>query len=254
MKYALPLTLPLLLALSACNKSAEAPATDNNATAAPSAQTETTENTAAVADAPATPDVAAETNVKPSLSEGVDYVVIANGQPLQPLDGKVEVVEVFAYWCGHCAALEPLLKAWKAKLPADVRFTAVPLSGGGAADLWARIYYAAETTHQLDKVQGAIFDALHSNRRLTPNASQEQILEYLGKQGVDTQALSAAMSSFSMASRLSQGLQFANRSGVEGTPTLIVNGKYRVLGRTHEDQLQVVNTLIAQERAATAAQ
>lgn len=113
---------------------------------------------------------------------------------------------------------------------------------------------AAETTHQLDKVQATVFDAMHNSRSLTPNASQEQILDYLGKKGVDTQAMSAAMSSFSMSSRLSQGLQFANRSGVEGTPTLIVNGKYRVLGRTHEDQLQVVNTLIAQERAATAAQ
>ncbi|PJK11407.1 thiol:disulfide interchange protein [Lysobacteraceae bacterium NML120232] len=250
MKYALPLTLPLALALAACNKPAEAPAAD---TAAPptSAQAEASDNSATAPEA--TPSVAAETGVKQSLTEGVDYLVIANGQPLQPLDGKVEVVEVFAYWCGHCAAMEPLLHAWQAKLPADVRFTQVPLSGGGQADVWARIYYAAETTHQLDKVQATVFDAMHNSRSLTPNASQEQILDYLGKKGVDTQAMSAAMSSFSMSSRLSQGLQFANRSGVEGTPTLIVNGKYRVLGRTHEDQLQVVNTLIAQERNAAAA-
>ncbi|MDO4708369.1 MAG: thiol:disulfide interchange protein DsbA/DsbL [Pseudomonadota bacterium] len=255
MKHVLPLTLPLVLALAACNKPAEAPAADTPAatsTAAPAPTENGDSNTAA--EATASPSVTAETGLKPNLVEGVDYALIANGQPLQPLDGKVEVVEVFAYWCGHCAALEPLLQAWKAKLPADVRFTPVALAGGGAADVWARIYYAAETTQQLGKVHGTVFDALHSNRRLTPNASQEQILDYLGKQGVDTQALSSAMSSFAMGSRLSQGLQFANRSGVEGTPTLIVNGKYRVLGRSHEDQLQVVNTLIAQERKAAAAQ
>lgn len=256
MKHVLPLTLPLVLALAACNKTSEAPAPAATpaASAAAPAQTESTDNHSAAAEAAATPSVAAETNLKPNLVEGVDYVLIPNGQPLQPLDGKVEVVEVFAYWCGHCAALEPLLQAWKAKLPADVRFTPVALAGGGAADVWARIYYAAETTQQLGKVHGTVFDALHGSRRLNPNASQEQILDYLGKQGVDTQALSAAMSSFAMGSRLSQGLQFANRSGVEGTPTLIVNGKYRVLGRSHEDQLQVVNTLIAQERKAAAAQ
>ncbi|PJK15369.1 hypothetical protein CO613_01355 [Lysobacteraceae bacterium NML07-0707] len=255
MKHVLPLTLPLVLALAACNKTSEAPAAAAApaASAAAPAQTESPDNHSAAAEA-AAPSVAAETNLKPNLVEGVDYVLIPNGQPLQPLDGKVEVAEVFAYWCGHCAALEPLLQAWKAKLPADVRFSAVPLAGGAAADVWARIYYAAETTQQLGKVHGAVFDALHGSRRLTPNASQEQILDYLGKQGVDTQALSSAMSSFAMGSRLSQGLQFANRSGVEGTPTLIVNGKYRVLGRSHEDQLQVVNTLIAQERKAAAAQ
>ena len=57
------------------------------------------------------------------------------------------------------------------------------------------------------------------------------------------------MNSFAMTARLAQALQFAQRSGIEGTPTLVVNGKYRVLGKTHDEQLQIVNGLIAQERA-----
>lgn len=246
MKRPLPLlALVPCLMLAACSKPA-----DEAAPATPAPATSDQPAAATPADAATTPAATAETGVKTNLVPDVDYVVIPNGQPLQPLDGKVaEVVEVFAYWCGHCAAFEPSVNAWKAKLPADVRFTAVPLSGG-ANDTMARVYYGAETTGMLDKVHDTMFNAIHVERALPPNAGNEEILAYLGKKGVDSKALGDAMNSFAMTARLAQGLQFAQRSGVEGTPTLVVNGKYRVLGKTHDDQLQIVNGLIAQERAA----
>ena len=43
---------------------------------------------------------------------------------------------------------------------------------------------------------------------------------------------------------------FAQRAGVEGTPTLIVNGKYKVTGTSFEDMLRIASGLIAKERAA----
>ena len=52
---------------------------------------------------------------------GVDYVEIEGGAPYRATPGTIEVAEVFAYWCGHCANFAPRLEAWKAKLPADVR-------------------------------------------------------------------------------------------------------------------------------------
>lgn len=246
MKRHLPLLVPFLL-LAACNKPADAPAAD---TPTPAADAATGEAPAADTAAPA-PAETAETGVKSNLVENVDYALIPNGQPLQPLDGKVEVVEVFAYWCGHCFAFEPSIEAWKAKQPADVRFTPIPLSGG-ANDNMARVFYAAESTGMLDKVHGTMFKAIHQDRALPPNAGPEEITAYLSKQGVDGKALGDAMNSFAMTARLASGFQFAQRSGVEGTPTLIVNGKYRVLGKDHNDQLRITNALIAQERAAGA--
>ena len=244
MKRILPLIL-LPLALAACKKADEAaaPATVDTPAAT------TTPATGSEADASGMPTAPAEMKAKANLVEGKDYVAIQNGQPLQPLDGKVEVVEVFAYWCGHCFAFEPSVNAWKAKQPGDVRFTAVPLSGG-ANDTMARVYYAAETTGMLDKVHDRMFTAIHTERTLPPNAGTEEILAYLGKKGVDTKTLGEAMNSFAMTARLAQGMQFAQRSGVEGTPTLVVNGKYRILGANHDEQLQIANALIAQERTA----
>ena len=250
MKRHLPLLVPFLL-LAACNKTAEAPVVAAPADEVAAENAAVAETPAADTSAATTPEVAAETNAKSNLVENVDYVVIPNGQPLQPLDGKVEVVEVFAYWCGHCFSFEPSIEAWKKKLPADVRFTPVPLSGG-PNDTMARVYYAAETTGQIDKVHNTMFNAIHVERALPPNASAEEIQAYLGKKGVDSKTFAQAMNSFAMSARLGQGFQFAQRSGVEGTPTLIVNGKYRILGKSHDEQLQIANGLIAQERAAGA--
>lgn len=248
MKRHLPLLVPFLL-LAACNKPAETPA---DASAMPATDAGAADSATASDAANATPPAeTAEMGVKPNLVEGVDYVLIPNGQPLQPLDGKVEVVEVFAYWCGHCFAFEPSIEAWKAKQPADVRFTPIPLSGG-ANDNMARVFYAAESTGMLDKVHNTMFTSIHQDRTLQPNASSEEIAAFLSKKGVDGKTLGDAMKSFAMTARLAQGMQFAQRSGVEGTPTLIVNGKYRVLGKTHTEQLQITNGLIAQERAAGA--
>src|SRR5690606_33098603 len=53
--------------------------------------------------------------------EGQDYVVIPDGQRWSTADDKIEVVEVFAYTCHHCADFEPALAAWKRRQPADVR-------------------------------------------------------------------------------------------------------------------------------------
>ncbi|RMH87551.1 thiol:disulfide interchange protein DsbA/DsbL [Lysobacter pythonis] len=244
----LTLTLPLLLILAACNKPAETPATNDSA---PASATPASAGTAPPEAGGETAPPPAQTTAKDNLVPGKDYELVENGQPLQPLDGKVEVVEVFAYPCGHCAAFNPLVESWKKKLPADVRFNAVPLPSSDN-DPAARVYYAAETTGQLDKVHQAMFDAIHLKRALRPNATSQDILDYLGKQGVDTQLLGEAMNSFAMTARLGQGYQFAQRSGVTGTPTLVVNGKYRVLGRSHEEQLQIANGLIAKERAAGA--
>jgi thiol:disulfide interchange protein DsbA len=43
------------------------------------------------------------------------------------------------------------------------------------------------------------------------------------------------------------------RSGIEGTPTIVVDGKWRVRGRTLADILRITDALVARERAARAA-
>src|SRR6478609_3126004 len=68
---------------------------------------------------------------------GRDYVEIPGGKAWAAKPGRIEVVEVFGYTCPHCAHLEPILQPWKAKLPRDVDFVALPAAFGGPSDTWA---------------------------------------------------------------------------------------------------------------------
>src|SRR6478735_8513091 len=157
----LPLVSSLLLiALSACGKT-EAPtaaAPTAQATAAmPASADEPAASTSAAPVAASTaapaPNAAADAAAQKALAsandpsglvEGRDYVAIKGGEPWKPLDGKIEVVEVFGYVCPACAAFDPLVSAWKAKLPQDVRFTYVPAPFGPEWNPYAKAFYVSE--------------------------------------------------------------------------------------------------------------
>ena len=180
---------------------------------------------------------------------GIDYVEIDNGAPWKPLAGKIEVAEVFAYWCHHCADFQPKIDAWKKTLPRNVRLSYVPLPQDGD-DALARAYFAAEATGMLGKTHNATFRAIHDSQTLPKNASSDEIAAFYGQLGVDVAKFRAAAQGFSVADKLRLARQFAIRSGVEGTPTLIINGRYRVRGRTLDDSLRIASQLVAMQSAA----
>jgi thiol:disulfide interchange protein DsbA len=182
------------------------------------------------------------------LVAGTDYIEIPGGTPYQPLDGKVEVVEIFAYWCHHCADFQPKVEAWKRTLPANVRFTYVP-AAFDSADPFARAYFAADMAGALGKTHHALFSAIHEEESLPKNASIDQIAAFYGRLGLDTAKMKASMQGFVVGGKLVKARDFAIRSGLEGTPTLIVNGKYRIKGRNYDEQLRIADQLIAMLRS-----
>ena len=186
---------------------------------------------------------------QPVPAAGVDYIEIEGGAPWRPLAGKIEVVEVFAYWCHHCADFQPKIDAWKKTLPASVRFSYVPLPYD-ADDAFARAYFAAETIGALGKTHNATFRAVHTDSTLPKNASGDEIAAFYAQLGVDMKKYKPATQGLIPGGQLQKAREFALRSGVEGTPTLIVNGRYRVRGRTLDDNLRIASHLVAMEAAA----
>ena len=188
----------------------------------------------------------------PAPVAGIDYEVIADGAPFAPTPGKIEVVEAFGYTCIHCARFEPRLRAWRAKLPADVQFTAVAAPFGGYWIPYAKAFYAAQSLGLVDRTHGAMFRALHDDGSLPiSQPTAQEIAGFYAGHGADPQQFIDAMASDAVAAQLQRARAFLLRSGVDATPTLIVNGKYRVLG-SPADALRTVDYLIARERAARA--
>ena len=180
----------------------------------------------------------------------VDYTVIDGGLPYAPVKGKIEVVEVFGYTCHHCAHFEPLVSAWKTGLPADVSFTAVAAPMGGHWIPYARAFFAAQSLGVDRKTHKAMFEALHVDGSLPlSRPTPEEIAGFYASHGANAQRFVAAMASPATDARLEQARAFMIRSGVQGTPAIVVNGRYRVIGTSFEDMLRITDHLVARERA-----
>lgn len=265
------LLLIALLPLAACQKDAPAPAAT---TAPPAAATSSAPSAAAIAAAAATQNgggpsappeastsatpAAASTTAAPAaantggLVAGTDYAEIPGGQPYLPLNGKIEVVEVFNFICPACNVFEPNFEAWKAKLPADVRVTYVPASFGPQWQPYAQAYLVADAMGLDAKSHTAMFNAIHATHTLPGEGqppNEAAIGQFYAKYGADPKQFVDAMHSFATDARLNRAKQFMLAAGVQGTPTLIINGKYRVIGKSFDDYLRIADALIARERA-----
>lgn len=193
----------------------------------------------------------AGTPAGPAPVAGVDYVEIPGGAPFEAIPGKVEVVEVFGYTCPHCANFQPVLEPWKSQLPDDVQFTALAAPLGGYWIPYARAFYAARTLGLLGRTHDALFRALHDERRLPlSRPTPQEIAGFYAQYGADPQQFVQAMADPAIDAQFERVTAFMQRSGVQGTPTLIVNGKYRVRGNSFQDMLRITDHLIARERSA----
>ncbi len=214
------------------------------------------EAAAPVAEA-AAPVVAALANgAIPGLKLGTDYEIIKNGQPFEPLNGKIEVVEIFNFVCPACAGFEPLVSNWKKTLGPDVRFTYVPAAFGGNWDQYVRSYYTAQTMGIADKAHARTYDAIHLEGKLKGergNDSDADLAAFYAQFGVEAKQFAANMKSFAVTGKYNKARQYIQTQQVTGTPTIMVNGKYRVLGRSWDERLVIADALIAHERTQAAA-
>lgn len=185
---------------------------------------------------------------------GVDYEVLEGGQRWQPApDGKIEVVEVFAYTCPHCADFQPMVDNWKKAKPADVNFVYLP-AAFDPEDAYARAYFAADLAKAVPKIHQPLFDAIHEEGALPrSNVSIDELGTWFGQRGLNRAKMVASMRSKEVDARMVRARAFAVANRVGSTPTLIVNGKYIVRARRLEDRLRVVDALVAMERAAAKA-
>ena len=255
------LLLLALLPLAACKQDAPAAATPADATTAAAAKQASTQDAATLATAEANAKAAADAAAKaPPPVLGTDYVEIPNGQPFEPADGRIEVAEIFGYVCPFCAAVQPTVSAMKAKFPPDVRMVYVPAAFGAMWDNYAKAFYTAEAMGLVDKTHDAMFRAIHIDKTLKGERGMDtpdEIAAFYAAYGADPKQFVSSMESFAVATKVNHARQFIMNAFTNGdqagTPAFIVNGKYRVKGKSIDDMFRVLNQLIVAERNAKAA-
>jgi thiol:disulfide interchange protein DsbA len=183
------------------------------------------------------------------VTEGVQYKLLKPAQPTEVAAGKVEVVEVFWYACGHCYLLEPKLESWNRNgRPAYVQLARLPATWNELVKTHARVFYTVELLGK-PQLHEEIFRAI--NVKGDRMDTREKIEAFFVSHGVSKAEFDKAFSSFAVESKLRRAEDLNRRYKITGTPTVVVNGKYvtDVSMAGSEDKLfQVVNELAAREK------
>ena len=184
--------------------------------------------------------------------EGIEYLKIS--PPVATDDSKkVEVVEMFWYGCPHCYHFEPMLLGWIKQLPANVEFKRIPavFPNRPLWELHARAYYTAELLGVLDKTHEALFDAIHKDHQRL--FDEDSLADFYAKYGIDKKLFKETMHSFGVQMKVDRAKELSKRYGIDGVPTLVINGKYRTFASItngEEGLLKVADFLIEKETKA----
>jgi thiol:disulfide interchange protein DsbA len=186
----------------------------------------------------------------PAWVEGTNYWDITPAVPTQSGD-QVEVVEVFSYACPHCAHFQPYADRLKASLPKGVVYLYKPAVFYPQWEPYARAYLTAKSMGVAEQAHQALFDALHRDRK--PIYSLQDLANFYAAYGVKPDEFLSTAQSFVIDSQLANDVSWERSAGVNGTPTIVVDGKYRTEVQAaggFEQLIKLVDWLVAREQAA----
>jgi thiol:disulfide interchange protein DsbA len=196
--------------------------------------------------------------------QGVNYFAIDPPQATSVPAGKIEVTEVFSYACPACNHFYPIADKLKASLPPNAEMNFVPAGFRPDEDwpMFQRVYYAAQVLGLDKRTHDALFDAVwktgelgiadpRTNRIKNPPPSiQDAAAWYARTTGIKPEAFVAAANSFGVDTKVRQADQIIRSYRVESTPTIVVNGKYRLDVQSAggpEQVIDLVRFLVARE-------
>jgi len=196
--------------------------------------------------------------------EGQHYFLVAPAQATHAPAGKVEVVEVFSYACPACNAFYPVIDRLKAALPKQAQLSYLPASWSSAEDwpTFQRAYFAAQSLGLVERTHAALFDAIWKTGELAimdpathrPKTFMPTVVDvanfYARKTGVKPQAFLDAAHSFSVDARMREADAQVRAYQADSTPTVIVDGKYRLTPRSagdNESFIRLVTWLVTRQ-------
>jgi protein dithiol oxidoreductase (disulfide-forming) len=186
--------------------------------------------------------VVAGAHAQDAWEAGKNYFPVEPPQPTQTGD-KVEVLEVFSYACPACNAFVPFADKIKSSLPANAEMRYLPAAFRADEDwpVFQRAFYAADALGLIDKTHDKMFDAVWkegslkisdpvTHRPVDKMPTIEDIAKFYAGYGVKADEFVGVANSFAVNTKMKRADAMIKAYGVDSTPTVIVNGKYRITG------------------------
>ena len=181
-------------------------------------------------------------------TEGSEYVTLPGPAQRYSAEGKVEVVEVFSYGCIHCAHFAPIAEKLRKELPPGVVFKLMPAPFSEEWLPFARAYYAAKQLGVVDRTHLELFAQKFAQNY--PINSMDELADFYARQGVNRAEFLRIATSDEVTAKMKSDLALIQKWQVDGTPTLVINGKYRVTGAKDQEGLADVALWLAKRELA----
>jgi thiol:disulfide interchange protein DsbA len=203
-------------------------------------------------------------NAQQQWAEGTDYIEIRPAQRPSTPPGIVEVTEVFSYACTFCNRAVTVMDQLKNSLPSNARMTYLPAAFNSAESwpMFQRVYYTAAALNLIPKMHDAIYSGVWTSKELAvtdpdgrrlknPQPTLEDAAKFFEKKaGIKPEQFLATAKSFSVDAQCRRADQLVKAYQIEGTPTLIVNGRYKIGAKAlakPDELIAMVKWLIAKE-------
>jgi thiol:disulfide interchange protein DsbA len=171
---------------------------------------------------------------------GKQYFLVEPPQTTTTGD-KVEVLEVFSYACPACNAFQTIANKIKAELPPNAQMTYLPAAFRADEDwpVFQRAFFAAQALGLVEKTHDAMFDAVWkegslkindpvTHKLVQPMPTIDDVAKFYAKYGVKPEDFVGTANSFAVNAKIKRADAQVKAYGVDSTPTIIVNGKYRL--------------------------
>jgi protein dithiol oxidoreductase (disulfide-forming) len=196
----------------------------------------------------ATACTATGSNEPASYTEGNEYVTIAGPAQRESSAGKVEVVEVFSYGCIHCAHFAPIADQMRKQLPPGVTFKLIPAAFSDEWVPYARAFYAAQKLGVVDQTHLALFKAKFDDHY--PISTLDELADFYASHGVKREDFMRIATSDEVTAQIRKDTALVQQWQVDGTPTIVVDGKYRSANIKTLDELSALTIWLAKRELA----
>lgn len=185
---------------------------------------------------------------------GVNYTPIVPGQPTNVPAGKVEVLEVFWYGCGHCYALEPFVRSWEKSKADYIEFVRTPVMWNPVNVAHARLFYTLQALKR-DDLHAKVFDEIHMRGNMLvandDTRTRQMQLAFARANGIVEADFLREYDGFYVTSQLQRAEAATRRFQVDAVPVVFVAGKYSTdVGAAggQKEMLQLIDALAAHEK------
>ncbi|MGS0682418.1 thiol:disulfide interchange protein DsbA/DsbL [Shewanella sp. 125m-7] len=188
--------------------------------------------------------------------EGVHYRTLATVIPASSND--ISVTEFFWYGCPHCELFEKPLHDWETTMAEGVSLVQSPAVWSEAMKLHGKVFFIVQQMANKQQVHAALFNEIMGLREVKSLAEQQaRLAKFLNGYGLSEQEFTEKLSSDDIVSKLKHAMQLMSSAEIQGTPTIVVNGRYIIVNESAssaEQVMDIASYLVGLEKARLAGQ